>query len=440
MNCNIRSLRNFFLLIFVCFILFVSAEQEHGPGGKRTLAILGDLKIKSTHSKFFHNLEENGYNIEYVSADQKANLDTFGEWNYDNLIIFAPAATELARISTQDVLDFIDSGHNLIIAADSSLEDPIRDIATECNIEFDDQETNVIDHLHYDASDNGDHTLLAVTNYPSEISIVFPYEIKAPVLFRGVGQDIEEDSPLLFSLLSGYSTTYSHSKIENIKELHVSGPKTSLVTALQARNNARAIFSGSLELFSDKFFTSRVETVDGKKFDKSGNEDFTKSIISWAFQERGILRYKNLIHHRKGETKAPDVYTIKENIEFSIELEEWRGRRWVPFNAKDVQLEFSMIDPHVRTFLTNDGKGKYTTSFELPDRYGVFTFRIEYVRRGYGFLTAIERVPVRPFRHNQYERFIDSAFPYYASAFSMMVGLFIFSWIFLYHKEKKASK
>lgn len=59
MNCNIRSLRNFFLLIFVCFILFVSAEQEHGPGGKRTLAILGDLKIKSTHSKFFHNLEGN---------------------------------------------------------------------------------------------------------------------------------------------------------------------------------------------------------------------------------------------------------------------------------------------------------------------------------------------------------------------------------------------
>lgn len=96
-----------------------------------------------------------------------------------------------------------------------------------------------------------------------------------------------------------------------------------------------------------------------------------------------------------------------------------------------------MIDPHIRTTLKNDGKGKYSTEFKLPDVYGVFTFRIDYQRQGYGFLTSIVRVPVRPFRHNEYERFIDAAYPYYASAFSMMAGLFVVSWVFLYHREKK---
>jgi oligosaccharyltransferase complex subunit beta len=410
--------------------------QDSGPGGKRVLAILGDLKIKSTHSKFFRNLEDSGYTIDYVSAEARAALSTYGEWNYDNLIVFAPGASDLARISTREILEFVDAGHNLVVAADSTLDEPIRELASECNIEFDDQDTHVIDHFHFDADDEGDHTLLAVDTYPKDLSIVFPTKIEAPVLFRGVGQDIEEDSALLFSVLSGYSTTYSHSRTEPVKQLHVSGSKTSLVTALQARNNARAIFSGSLELFSDKFFNSDVE-VAGKKYEKSGNEEFTKNIISWAFQERGILRYKNLKHHLVGEKEAPELYTIKDHIEFSIELEEWKGRRWIPFNANDVQLEFSMIDPHIRTTLKNDGKGKYSTIFEAPDRYGVFTFRIQYIRRGFGFLTAIERVPVRPFRHNQYERFIDAAYPYYLSAFSMMVGLYIFSWVFLYHREKK---
>lgn len=35
------------------------------------------------------------------------------------------------------VLEFVDSGHDLIVAADSSASDLIRDIATECGVDFD---------------------------------------------------------------------------------------------------------------------------------------------------------------------------------------------------------------------------------------------------------------------------------------------------------------
>lgn len=120
-------------------------------------------------------------------------------------------------------------------------------------------------------------------------------------------------------------------------------------------------------------------------------------------------------------------------------IEEWDGAKeqFVPFKANDVQLEFRMLDPYVRLPLKADNTGRFSATFQLPDVYGIFTFKVDYTRKGYGFLTAISRVPVRPFRHNEYERFIGSAYPYYASAVSMMGGLFAFSWFFLYHRDRK---
>lgn len=42
---------------------------------------------------------------------------------------------------------------------------------------------------------------------------------------------------------------------------------------------------------------------------------------------------------------------------------------------------------------------------------------------------------MRPWQHTQYERFIVSAYPYYTSSFSMMVGVVIFSFVFLHYKD-----
>jgi oligosaccharyltransferase complex subunit beta len=45
------------------------------------------------------------------------------------------------------------------------------------------------------------------------------------------------------------------------------------IAGLQARNNARVVFSGSIDFFSDAFFNSAVKTFNGRlKADKSGNQ------------------------------------------------------------------------------------------------------------------------------------------------------------------------
>lgn len=78
--------------------------------------------------------------------------------------------------------------------------------------------------------------------------------------------------------------------------------------------------------------------------------------------------------------------------------------------------------------------------FKVPDVYGVFKFVVDYNRIGYTHLHSVTQVSVRPYEHTQFERFIRSAFPYYASSFSMMVGVVLFSFVFLHFKEPTTKK
>ena len=74
------------------------------------------------------------------------------------------------------------------------------------------------------------------------------------------------------------------------------------------------------------------------------------------------------------------------------------------------------------------------TEVTAPDVYGVFKFIIDYNCLGYSYLHLEEQVPIRPFRHDEYERFIVAAYPYYASIFSSMAAFFIFGFAVLYTK------
>ncbi|EDL80873.1 rCG30980, isoform CRA_d [Rattus norvegicus] len=195
--------------------------------------------------------------------------------------------------------------------------------------------------------------------------------------------------PLLSTGSSSMTTLSSFPR--RWKYPHAVGRNTLLIAGLQARNNARVIFSGSLDFFSDAFFNSAVQKA------------------------------------------APGAQR-----EYSIVIEQLSNGKWVPFDGDDIQLEFVRIDPFVRTFLKRKG-GKYSVQFKLPDVYGVFQFKVDYNRLGYTHLYSSTQVSVRPLQHTQYERFIPSAYPYYASAFSMMAGLFLFSVVFLHMKEKEKS-
>lgn len=195
-----------------------------------------------------------------------------------------------------------------------------------------------------------------------------------------------------------------------------------------------------MDFFSNSFFQSAVKPKfaegNNKVYEKSGNEELATSLSKWVFMEEGVLRVSSVEHHLKGEKSAPEYYTIMEDVEYWITIETFKNGKWVPFEATDVQLEFVRIDPFVRTTLKREG-GRYVARYRIPDVYGVYQFKVDYKRIGYTNLYSSTQVSVRPLEHTQYERFIVSAYPYYFSAFSMMAGVFIFSFVFLYFKEKE---
>jgi len=334
------------------------------------------------------------------------------------LIVFAPTVDEFGGlVDVTAILDFIDDGHNVILAASSQISDPIREIASECGAEFDEEGSFVIDHFNFDKESVG-HTTIIVNSLPEtslEIPIITgpkPLKERKPVYFEGIGHTVQENNGLSITVLKGYDSTYTAPLRKTVDKFHAIGKKTALVSVLQAKNNARVLISGSLSLFSNRHFTR-----------KSDNEYLTNEISKWVFKERGVLRASNVTHHKIDEAIESFTYTIKDEIEYSVTIEEWDGSKWVPYIAQDVQLEFIMLDPYVRIKLNPDTKGRYSAKFTIPDVYGVYSFKLDYKKIGYSNINVKNVKSVRPFRHDAYPRFLSMAYPYYYSSISMAAGV-----------------
>jgi len=59
---------------------------------------------------------------------------------------------------------------------------------------------------------------------------------------------------------------------------------------------------------------------------------------------------------------------------------------WEPYSEiNDLQLEFTMLDPYIRTALlpVHGSPGQYSVTFRAPDKHGVFKFIIDYKRKGF---------------------------------------------------------
>jgi len=411
--------------------------------GNRVLVLLENLAVKETHSIYFKNLVDEGFELTYkVADDSTLNIKKYGEFLYDHMIIFSPTVEEFGgSLNVEALTDFIDNGGNILVAGNSNLGEVLREVASEVGFEADEEGTYVIDHLSYDAKDEGKHNLVIADKKNLINAPKITGGVSAPLLYRGVGLLVDHENPLVLEILTGSSTSYSHNPDLPIKEYpHAVGKQTVLIAGLQARNNARVVFSGSLEFFSDDFFNSKVEPIAGNSV-ASGNEALSKSLSMWCFKQSGVLKIESVSHHKKGEKETPNYYTIKDDAVFSIVVKELVNGKWVPFTGTDMQMEFVRIDPFVRVTMENDGKkGVMVANFKVPDTYGVYQFKVDYHRVGLTRLYTTNQISVIPLRHDQYERFIISAYPYYASAFSMMAGVVIFSIVFLHFKEEEVKK
>jgi oligosaccharyltransferase complex subunit beta len=402
-------------------------------------------------------MTERGHELSFFTGEDTVALEEFGVPTFENLVLFSPSKA-LGSLRKADLVRFVENGGNVLLSASSKLTKVQREFALECGVEFDKKGALVMDHVSpiADASDIY-NSVVAATDFVASERVVGTELAKGgaakPVAFSGIGMALDPENILGFHALMAPATAYSANPVKEIESEDAVrfGNQIGLVTAIQARNNARLVFSGSLDLFSDKYWTE----------DAFSNAQFADFVTRWGFQERGVLRMQNVQHHREdgsqpdkmlSDAKRPDqpitlyneaevardslVYRIKDNLTFAFDLHELRDGQWLPFEADDVQLEFVMLDPHVRKTMTHDGQGHFSVTFEAPDAYGIFMFRVMYRRLGLSTVYSTTQVSLRPFKHNEYERFIPAAYPYYASAFSMMAGVFVLSVYFLFHADK----
>uniref|UniRef100_A0A8C8D457 Dolichyl-diphosphooligosaccharide--protein glycosyltransferase 48 kDa subunit n=1 Tax=Oncorhynchus tshawytscha TaxID=74940 RepID=A0A8C8D457_ONCTS len=381
------------------FILFlmISSMMHMALADGKTLVLLDNLNIRDTHAIFFRSLADRGFDLSFKTADDPSlSLIKYGQFLYDHLIIFSPSVEDFGgNISVETITSFIDGGGNVLVAASSDIGDPLREIGSECGIEFDEEKTAVIDHHHYDVSDPGEHTLIVADpdNLLKAPTIVGNPSDK-PILFKGVGMVADPDNPLVLDILTGSSTSYSYFPDRPISQYpHAVGKNTLLIAGLQARNNARVVFSGSLHFFSDAFFNAAVQkaTPGSQRYAQTGNMELAEALSRWVFKEAGVLRVGAVTHHPVGESTPPAAYTITDLVEYSVVIEMLSEGSWIPFDGEDIQLEFVRIDPFVRTYLKKNGD-KYSVQFKLPDVYGVFQFKVDYNRLGYTHLYSSTQV------------------------------------------------
>lgn len=397
------------------------ATPTHSPTSLIIVHKANDVTaFKQSHSGLIKILEQLGHTVDIKPTDDtNLKLSKFGEYLYDNMVILCPEVDVFrGSINANDILEFIDSGRNVLFSGSNAPGSIISDLAGELGFEF--KETS------------------AKREYPNtklnDIFYIIGDKSKFPSLsFSYSGAQMKMlKSDLNLEILT------NNAPIDDVRPTSNDKFVTNvLIGAMQARNNARVVVAGSSDFFSDKAFDSS----------KQANRHLTQELLKWTFKEKSLLRYSQVSHRKLNVNPEPSTdiavktnfegYTIMDDIEYKIKIEIYQDGQWKPYIGDDVQLEFVRIDPFVRQTMQPQDDGVYVARFKCPDVYGVYKFQVDYDKEGLTRLFSSTQVSVRPLRHNEYERFIYSAYPYYLSAFLMIAYLYIFSFVYLYQQRAK---
>lgn len=351
---------------------------------------------------------ENGSSFKFPFVEDPSLLPESPAYRQGQGELVAAKYAELRRggnegISLFDVLKFVDAGkHNLIVSVQggSGASGDLNLFLKEFGMTLKGADSVAVDYF----SESAAVTSTALESEPWTQVICGPN----PVEITGSPITLSSSNPNVFPILRASETAFHPSSATQ-------GFGIVLGAVNQALNGARVTLVTSTQVLKN-------------------NKEFANSLVSWTFGQRGILRARDLYHHRSGEKTAPRMYKEKDEIEVGLKIEELKNGNWVPFSASDVQMEFVMLDPHIRKFLKFTGN-EHKLVFTAPDVYGIFKFKVDYNRRGYNPIFIEQVAPVRNPWHNDYPRFLPCAYPYYASCFVTLGLVIIFAAAFVNHKE-----
>jgi oligosaccharyltransferase complex subunit beta len=175
-----------------------------------------------------------------------------------------------SELGPQSLVELLRRGVNLLVVLSSELTEHWRDFAREFDIDFDERGHRLIDHYAFDSKlDDGSHTTVIVPL----INVKAPFISREtqggpPILYRGTTHEVGR-LPLLSEVLTapatsyGYDISLSDPSDAPVDDVFASASGAGLISAFQAKNNARVAFVGSTDLFSDEFASAAIHSADG---------------------------------------------------------------------------------------------------------------------------------------------------------------------------------
>ncbi|GAB7362804.1 hypothetical protein MBLNU230_g3107t1 [Neophaeotheca triangularis] len=464
-----------FLIASLLLGLFGLAQALSAAGSK-LLVVHEDKSDQDKYGMLWHSLKARGYQPTFKTPkDEGLSLFEFGEPAYAHVLLLPTKAKGLGPQLTPNLLvDFINAGGNILLAltAEQAVPSAISNLLLELDISLPaDRKSLVVDHINYDVKSSAEkHDVLVVPSpKPSKKGVADLFSVDGPLAVpRAVGQVLGNVSPLLSPILTSPSSAYSYNPTEEneaMEELFAAGSQLSLAAAFQGRNSARFAVVGSAEMLQDDWLQASVQ-LPGGKAQTVANDEFSRKITAWTFQELGVVRPGAVTHYLAEGAQAnstavaqmpghidtnPSIYRIKNHVHYSIALSNWNAESssWEPFTTPpgdSVQLEVSMLSPFHRLDLkptsTTANATIFTAEFDLPDQHGIFNFMVEYRRP---LLTNVEEkrtVTVRHFAHDEWPRsfVISGAYPWISGITVTVAGWLGFVALWLYSKPAAVKK
>lgn len=314
-SCLPSDKMRFLWSILVATIALTSAAYASSETGSRVLVAHDPTWTKEEYSSYLAALENSGLQLSYRSIKEPTPaLWEYDEAAFDHLLLFAPSAKckcqELIRallmyvhtalpsdLSPQKLVQFLQRNGNILFVLSSELSESYRDLAREFDLEFEESGSALIDHFHALQNDV-QHTSVALPPAATlnKLDGVFgSSHQELPFLYKGALHRLGAN-PLAFSLLRPTKVSYSFdpptdspnaaTTIERLDSpdrdaVLGSDNSASLISAFQLLDTerrspddgpkrqgsaGRAVWSGSVEAFSDSFINKKhFQTRDGKR-------------------------------------------------------------------------------------------------------------------------------------------------------------------------------
>eukprot|EP00911_Craspedida_sp_UC1_P001260 UC1_evm3s948 len=377
-----------------------SIEGGYGnhDNNKKALVLLDNLRVRDTHSLFLDILDtELGLEIEYHVAGggsvggsvggssssstevaSMALLNDQGEPLYQFIVSLAPTAESLgAGINASILATFVDAGGCLVLTGSTDVGEPLRESVLEFGFEIDAEgsavqgdggggcggsggvigdttESVIVTSAHY-AAQVPILPLMHKKNESIEVHLPPPPphlaggSVYRSVYFEGIGLALNPSNALAFPLLTANTGSYSApigfscvaAKQQQQQQHHpfTVGSLTVLVGAMQARNNARVVITGSSSMFSDAFMTHP----------HAANAAFARGMLHWVLGRTGSIRLASPPVF--GEVSGKD--TVKKKTTGVL-----RPGHTVEFRALLEETKYEAIDSN------NSGYNSYSNSNE----------------------------------------------------------------------------